>query len=146
MLMDGVSNKENKEYTILQATVENAKKYKTELERLLNLNFNTPNPDLTRFAKENGLSLNDPNVQSCFILIRDDYLKKVNEFYKKNLSLDSVFKKDRPTKSAKRIKKILDESKKDAKPSNRQINPQYLVFLSWIIIIILITYLSLSIN
>ncbi len=69
----------------IQRTVEQAKHYKEELQRLLELDFENPNDSLKEFASKNNVSLKDPNVKEEFFKIRKEYIQKINKFYEENL-------------------------------------------------------------
>jgi hypothetical protein len=141
-------NKNNKEYLQLEDTVIKAKKFKIDLERLLSLNFDSPNKELIQFAKENDLNLSDQNVKESFRQIRDDYIAKINEFYKHNLCLDKVLK-PKP-KTAKPVQTKISQQKPShihkVTKNPREYKPQYLLFLSWVIFFILLAYLAFNLD
>ena len=76
------------DYWKMQEVVEQSKRYKENLEKILDLNFENPSEELNKFCKENNLSLNDPNVKKEFLKIRKEYLDKINNFYTENLFLN----------------------------------------------------------
>ena len=63
---------------------EKAKEYKSELQTLVDLNFENPNEDLKNFAKKNKMDLKDPKIKKYFLDIRKKYLEEINQFYDKN--------------------------------------------------------------
>lgn len=111
-----------KELKRMQAIVEKAKFYKEDLQKLLELNFEKPNDDLRKFAKEHKLDLNDPNVKNEFFKIRKSYLEKINNFYEDNLlkfkpgdiaeTLDKVEKSNKNVMKRKMLDKKADSSSK----------------------------------
>lgn len=135
---DGYKNM-NEEKKKLIDVAEKAKIYKDDLQKLLELNFDTPNDDLREFAKKNNLDLNDPNVRDEFFKIRKEYLDKINKFYEDNLlnvnqynnennKQKSNAKQQNKAQSALGIKatslinKELEQEKKKEKSSDKKSN------------------------
>jgi hypothetical protein len=75
------------DYWKMQEVVDQSKKYKENLEKVLELNFDKPNIELARFCKDHKLNLDDPNVKKEFLKVRKEYLDRVNKFYAENLFL-----------------------------------------------------------
>lgn len=68
----------------MTAIAEKAHEYRSELQKLLDLNFDNPNEELKEFAKKNNMDLKDSKVQKYFLDIRKKYLEDINRFYEKN--------------------------------------------------------------
>jgi len=105
-----------KDYWKMQEVVEQSKKFKENLERVLELNFDNPNEELYKFCKEHRLNLKDPNVKREFLKIRKEYLDQINRFYGENLFLnpnitDSI--RNRP-------KKKIEEEPNEKEPTIKQ--------------------------
>ena len=59
----------------MYAIAEKAKEYRSELQKLLDLNFENPNEDLKAFAENNKMDLKDPKIKKHFLDIRKKYLE-----------------------------------------------------------------------
>lgn len=68
----------------MTAIAEKAHEYRSELQKLLDLNFDNPNEELKEFAKKSNMDLKDSKVQKYFLDIRKKYLEDINKFYEKN--------------------------------------------------------------
>jgi hypothetical protein len=148
MVHDGTHLVHSKDFKQMEDVVTKAKKYKLDLERLLNLDFEKPSQELREFASENNLDLADPNVKQHFTKIRDDYLKVINKFYEQNLSLENVLKPSKKLENktkAKKIEKPKLEKENPKKTNTRTYKPQYLFFLALVAFLILIVYLAINI-
>jgi hypothetical protein len=118
----------------LENVIDKAKKYKYDLERLLRLDFNNPNQELKQFALENDLNLSDNNVKKYFLKLRDDFIAKINKFYKENLSLDNLSKPS-ASKTTKPVKKEKEQNVKNRVQTNQNkegnsFKQNYLFFFS----------------
>ena len=87
--MDVVKTQKNnkKEENKLSKIIEQAKKYRDDLQDLIDIDFNNPNEKLRSFAKEENLDLQDKKVQEHFLALRKKIIDDINEFHEKNLSL-----------------------------------------------------------
>lgn len=115
--------------------------YKTILEKLIVLDFNNPNEYLTNFSKENNVNLKDKDVQNNFLKIRDEYIKKINDFYDKNFVHNNskyINKEKNSIKYNKTQKKFLNNNNSNIETENS--TARYKIF----IIIILISILTIS--
>ena len=101
--------RKSKEYWKMQEVVEQSKKYKENLEKILELNFDKPNEELSNFCQKNNLKLDDPNVKTEFLKIRQEYLDKINNFYAQNLFMNPNLKESVRNQSKK--KKIKNDEK-----------------------------------
>lgn len=63
---------------------ERAKEYISELQKLLDLNFENPNEELRIFAQNNKMDLKDPKIKKHFLDVRKKYLEDINKFYERN--------------------------------------------------------------
>jgi hypothetical protein len=68
----------------MEDIAEKAKEYISELQKLLDLNFENPNEELKLFAQNNKMDLNDPKIKKHFLEVRKKYLENINKFYEKN--------------------------------------------------------------
>ena len=68
----------------MTAIAEKAYEYRSELQKLLDLNFDDPNEELKEFTKKNNMDIKDSKVQMCFLDIRKKYIEDINKFYEKN--------------------------------------------------------------
>ena len=111
------------DYWKMQEVVEQSKRYKENLEKILELNFENPNEELNKFCKDNNLNLNDPNVKKEFLKIRKEYLDKINNFYTENLFLNpginqSLKKTGKKKADEAKVKKEKEDSNQKAKKEN----------------------------
>jgi hypothetical protein len=68
----------------MTAIAEKAHEYRSELQKLLDLNFDNPNEELKEFTKKNNMDIKDSKVQMYFLDIRKKYIEDINKFYEKN--------------------------------------------------------------
>lgn len=68
----------------MTSIAEKAHEYRSELQKLLDLDFDNPSAELKEFAKNNNMNLKDKKVQKYFLEIRKNYLADINKFYEKN--------------------------------------------------------------
>lgn len=99
-----------KDYWKMQEVVEESKKYKEKLEKVLELNFDNPNEELLKFCKEHRLNLKDPNVKKEFLKIRKEYLDQINRFYGENLFLNPNITDSIRNKSKKKIEEQTEDN------------------------------------
>lgn len=96
--------------------------YKDILENLTNLNFDKPNEYLKNFATTSNLDLKNENVQKEFYKLRDDYIKKVDDFYERNFGKNELNKMINPNSKQKKNNNSEDNiknAKNNLNESNR---------------------------
>ena len=101
------------EYEKIKKTAEEAHIFKKELQRLIDIDFKNPNNELIEFARKNNLDLNDTNVQNNFLKIRDEYIERVNVFYRSNIIEPN-------TKKKKKQKECLENKPEQDKTNSSQ--------------------------
>ena len=108
--MDVVKSKKNneKEEKKLNKIIDQAKKYRDDLQDLIDIDFDNPNEKLKSFAKEENLDLQDKKVQEHFFTLRKKIIDDINEFHEKNLSLMRNQNKD----NIKLLKGLKEENRK----------------------------------
>ena len=108
--MEVVKTQKNnkKEENKLSKIIEQAKKYRDDLQDLIDIDFNNPNEKLKSFAKEENLDLQDKKVQEHFLALRKKIIDEVNEFHEKNLNKMRNKNKD----NMKLLKNLKEENKR----------------------------------
>ncbi len=98
--------------------------YKEVLENLTSLNFDKPNDYLKKFAETSNLDLKNENVQKEFFKLRDDYIKKVDDFYERNFGKNELNKmiNQNPNLNSKKAKSINAKSNAKQNTNKNDIN------------------------
>jgi hypothetical protein len=109
-----------KDYWKMQEVVEQSKKFKENLERVLELNFDNPNEELYKFCKEHRLNMKDPNVKREFFKIRKEYLDQINRFYGENLFLNPNITDSIRNKPKKKIEEEPIENEPKSKQEKKK--------------------------
>ena len=76
-----------KEAKNLRNIINKGKKYRDDLQNLMEIDFDNPNEKLKSFALKENLDLNDLQVQKYFLQLKKKIIDEINEFHEKNLDL-----------------------------------------------------------
>ena len=76
-----------KEVKKLEKVIKQAKRYRDDLNDLINIDFNNPSEKLLNLSKKEGFDLKDKNIQKYFDDIKMKLIKEINEFHESNLNL-----------------------------------------------------------
>lgn len=76
-------DKEVKKY---EKIIKQAKKYRDDLNELLNIDFDNPNEKLINLSRKEGFDLKDKNVQKYFYDLKMKLINEINEFHENNLN------------------------------------------------------------
>ena len=76
--------KEVKQY---EKIMKQAKKYRDDLNELLEMDFNKPNEKLINLSRKEGFDLKDKNIQKYFNDLKMKLINEINEFHDNNLNL-----------------------------------------------------------
>ena len=76
-----------KEVKKLEKVIKQAKKYRDDLNDLINIDFNNPNEKLINLSKKEGFDLKDKNIQKYFNDLKIKLIEEINEFHESNLNL-----------------------------------------------------------
>ena len=76
--------KEVKKY---EKIIKQAKKYRDDLNELLNIDFDNPNEKLINLSRKEGFDLKDKNVQKYFYDLKMKLINEINEFHENNLNI-----------------------------------------------------------
>ena len=76
-----------KEVKKLEKVIKQAKRYRDDLNDLINIDFNNPSEKLLNLSKKEGFDLKDKNIQKYFYDIKMKLIKEINEFHESNLNL-----------------------------------------------------------
>ena len=76
-----------KEVKKLEKIIKQAKKYRDDLNDLINIDFNNPNEKLINLSKKEGFDLKDKNIQKYFNDLKIKLNNEINEFHEINLKL-----------------------------------------------------------
>ena len=76
-----------KEVKKLDKIIKQAKKYRDDLNDLINIDFNNPNEKLIKLSKKEGFDLKDKNIQKYFNDLKLKLIEEINEFHENNLKL-----------------------------------------------------------
>ncbi len=96
--------KEVKKY---EKIMKQAKKYRDELNDLLEMDFNNPNEKLLNLSRKEGIDLKDKNVQKYFNDLKMKLINEINEFHDNNLNM--MKGKNKENKENNEKKKIKDK-------------------------------------
>ena len=76
-----------KEVKKLDKIIKQAKKYRDDLNDLINIDFNNPSEKLIKLSKKEGFDLKDKNIQKYFNDLKLKLIEEINEFHESNLQL-----------------------------------------------------------
>ena len=76
-----------KEVKKLEKIIKQAKKYRDDLNDLINIDFNNPNEKLINLSKKEGFDLKDKNIQKYFNDLKIKLIEEINEFHESNINL-----------------------------------------------------------
>ena len=76
-----------KEVKKLEKVIKQAKKYRDDLNDLINIDFNNPNEKLINLSKKEGFDLKDKNIQKYFYDLKLKLIEEINEFHESNINL-----------------------------------------------------------
>ena len=76
-----------KEVKKIEKIIKQAKKYRDDLNDLINIDFNNPNEKLINLSKKEGFDLKDKNIQKYFYDLKLKLINEINEFHESNLKL-----------------------------------------------------------
>ena len=76
-------DKEVKKY---EKIIKQAKKYRDDLNELLDIDFDNPNEKLINLSRKEGFDLKDKNVQKYFYDLKMKLINEINEFHENNLN------------------------------------------------------------
>ena len=96
--------KEVKKY---EKIMKQAKKYRDELNDLLEMDFNNPNEKLLNLSRKEGIDLKDKSVQKYFNDLKMKLINEINEFHDNNLNM--MKGKNKENKENNEKKKIKDK-------------------------------------
>lgn len=94
--------------------INRAKNYRTDLQRLINIDFEHPSEEILSFCKEQNLDIKDKEVREHFDKLKKDYIEEINKFHQDNLLLMKKTNDDNMTKLEQ-----LKKKKKDTKMMNK---------------------------
>jgi len=102
----------------MNSIAEKAAEYRSELQKLLDLNFDNPSQELKEFAYNNKMDLKEPKVQKHFLEIRKKYLDDINKFYESNFSNFNNQKSNLSKDYSKNRKNKINKMTNSINPSN----------------------------
>jgi len=76
-----------KEVKKLEKIIKQAKKYRDDLNDLINIDFNNPSEKLIKLSKKEGFDLKDKNIQKYFNDLKLKLIEEINQFHESNLQL-----------------------------------------------------------
>ena len=80
---------------LMRNNIDQAKIYRTNLEMLINENLNEPSQKMKKFANEEGLNFDCPEIIMELYKLKKKYIDEINIFYQHNLLLmDNINKKN----------------------------------------------------
>jgi hypothetical protein len=151
--------KENniEEMNKLQKIADQAELMKSDLVRLLNIDFDNPSEELRAYSEKKNLDLKNLEVRREFIKIRTEYLEKINTLYKDNIfnnhkdkekdkDKDSSDKYDKKEESTVKYKKTTSKNfeKKNTKSETTLRLEFYLKIMGILILLIGVIIFAVS--
>ena len=76
-----------KEVKRYEKIIKQAKKYRDDLNELLEMDFEKPNDKLINLSRKEGFDLKDKNIQKYFSDLKKKLINEINEFHEHNLNL-----------------------------------------------------------
>ena len=107
-----------KEMKKLDKVIKQAKKYRDDLNDLINIDFNNPNEKLINLSKKEGFDLKDTKIQQYFNDLKLKLIGEINEFHESNLNL----MKGQNDKNINRYNELKNQINKDDKDKKNEIN------------------------
>ena len=98
-----------KEVKKLEKVIKQAKKYRDDLNDLINIDFNNPSEKLINLSKKEGFDLKDKNIQNYFGELKMKLIKEINEFHESNLNL----MKEQNNKNIDKFNELKNQIKND---------------------------------
>ena len=98
-----------KEVKKLEKVIKQAKKYRDDLNDLINIDFNNPSEKLINLSKKEGFDLKDKNIQNYFEELKMKLIKEINEFHESNLNL----MKEQNNKNIDKFNELKNQIKND---------------------------------
>ena len=90
--------------------MKQAKKYRDDLNELLEMDFGNPNEKLLNFSRKEETDLKDKNVQKYFNDFKIKLINEINEFHDNNLNMLKGKNKENKENEKKKMKyKIFQE-------------------------------------
>ena len=83
-------NGKDKEVKKYEKIMKQAKKYRDDLNELLDMDFDNPNERLLNLSRKEGIDLKDKNVQKYFGDLKKKLINEINEFHEYNLNVMKV--------------------------------------------------------
>ena len=80
-------NNMNKEVKQYEKIIKQAKKYRDDLNELINIDFEKPSEKLINLSRKEGFDLKDKNIQKYFYDLKMKLIKEINEFHDNNLNM-----------------------------------------------------------
>ena len=99
-----------KEVKKLEKVIKQAKKYRDDLNDLINIDFNNPSEKLINLSKKEGFDLKDKNIQKYFSELKMKLIEEINEFHENNINL----MKEQNNKNIDKYNEIKNQIKTDA--------------------------------
>ena len=106
-----------KEMKKLEKVIKQAKKYRDDLNDLINIDFNNPNEKLISLSKKEGFDLKDKNIQQYFNDLKLKLIGEINEFHESNLNLMKG-QNDNNINRLNELKKQINKNDKDNNNNN----------------------------
>ena len=103
-----------KEVKKLEKVIKQAKKYRDDLNDLINIDFNNPSEKLINLSKKEGFDLKDKNIQNYFEELKMKLIKEINEFHESNLNL----MKEQNNKNIDKFNELKNQIKNEASNKN----------------------------
>ena len=116
----------NKGLALMKNNIDQAKIYRTNLEMLMNENLNEPSQKMKKFANEEGLDFNCPEIIMELYKLKKKYIDEINIFYQHNLLLmDNINKKDEQIEEESNNKNNKKDDYKIRRRGNLKIKRKY---------------------
>ena len=103
-----------KEVKKLEKIIKQAKKYRDDLNDLINIDFNNPSEKLIKLSKKEGFDLKDKNIQKYFNDLKLKLIEEINQFHESNLQL----MKDNNNKNIDTYNELMKKKNKNNEGNN----------------------------
>ena len=113
-------NNMNKEVKQYEKIIKQAKKYRDDLNELINIDFEKPSEKLINLSRKEGFDLKDKNVQKYFYDLKNKLINEINEFHEKNLNMMKGRKEEKRNKEISKGIKLINVSPKQIYPKNEE--------------------------
>ena len=104
-----------KEVKRYEKIMKQAKKYRDDLNELLEMDFDKPNEKLINLSRKEGFDLKDKNIQKYFNDLKMKLINEINEFHDNNLNLMKGKNKENKNKENKSKENKSKENNKGIK-------------------------------